>query len=483
MDPTTYPLLIDGRRVETDSESVVQDKYSGTPVGAVCLASETHVDAAAAAAWNVHREQRIEPYRRAQILRATAAIVASRQAEMRELFVAETGFTEHEADVDIARTIDTLELCAEEATRIGGDVVPIDGARGQSHRFAFTLRLPIGPVCAITPFNSPLNTVAHKIAPALAAGNPVVLKPASVTPITAYKLCECFEDADLPAGWLNVLFGSGGAIGTALTADQRFRFYAFTGSSEVGTRLQANVGLRRSQMELGAICATIVCDDAELDGVAAAIAKASFRKAGQVCTSVQRLLVHESHVDRILDELGATARETRAGDPRDPGNDIGPMISEREAVRAESWVREALAAGARAHTEVARSGAVLAPVVLSHVDPGMKVMAQEIFAPVVSVVPFASLDDAFRIANGTPYGLSAGVFTTSVRTAMRAAAELEVGVVQIGDTSSSRVDLMPYGGTKESGFGKEGPHAAVREMCTERLVVFNHVGLEQQAIG
>ena len=169
--------------------------------------------------------------------------------------------------------------------------MPIDGARGQSHRFAFTLQLPIGPVCAITPFNSPLNTVAHKVAPALAAGNPVVLKPASVTPITAYKLCECFEDADLPSGWLNVLFGSGGTIGTTLTADKRFRFYAFTGSSEVGTKLQANVGLRRSQMELGAICATIVCDDAELDGVAAAIAKASFRKAGQVCTSVQRLLV------------------------------------------------------------------------------------------------------------------------------------------------------------------------------------------------
>jgi acyl-CoA reductase-like NAD-dependent aldehyde dehydrogenase len=480
VNPTSYPLLIDGRRVETDSESVVQDKYSGAPVGAVCLASAQHIDAAAAAVWRVHCERRIEPYDRMHILHTTATVVAGRCAELRKMFVAETGFTEREADVDIARTIDTLELCAEEATRIAGAVAPVDGARGQAHRFGFTIRVPIGPVCAITPFNSPLNTVAHKIGPALAAGNPVVLKPASATPITAFMLCECFEQGGLPPGWLNLLFGSGATTGSALAADERFRFYAFTGSSEVGIRLQTNVGLRRSQMELGAICATIVCEDADLDGVAAAVAKAAFRKAGQVCTSVQRLVVHEAHVERILDELGAAACATRAGDPRDPASDIGPMISEREAIRAESWVREAVDSGARAHTEVLRNGPVLAPVVLSDVTPDMKVMAEEIFAPVVSVVPFALLDEAFRIANDTPYGLSAGVFTNNIQTAMRAAAELDVGVVQIGDTSSSRVDLMPYGGTKLSGFGKEGPHAAVEEMSFERLVVFNHVGSDQK---
>lgn len=475
MSLTIHPLLIDGARVETASEAVVQDKYSGVPVGVVCLASAEHVNAAAASAWKVHCEQRLEPYERMRILRTAATLVDGRRAEFRDTFVAETGFTESEAEVDIGRTIDTLELCADEATRIAGEVAPVDGARGQAHRFGFTLRLPIGPVCAITPFNSPLNTVAHKIGPALAAGNPVVLKPASATPMTAYMLCECFEEAGVPPGWLNLLFGGGATTGSTLAADERFRFYAFTGSSEVGLKLQANVGLRRSQMELGAICATIVCDDADLDGIAAAVAKAAFRKAGQVCTSVQRLLVHQEHVDRILDELGAAAGGMRAGDPRDPANDIGPMISEQEAIRAESWVREAIDSGARAHTDVERDGPVLVPVVLSDVTPDMKVMAEEIFAPVVSVVPFASLDEAFRIANDTPYGLAAGVYTNNVQTAMRAAAELEVGVVQIGDTSSSRVDLMPYGGTKLSGFGKEGPRAAVEEMSFERLVVFNHV--------
>jgi succinate-semialdehyde dehydrogenase/glutarate-semialdehyde dehydrogenase len=469
----TYPLLIGGRRVESQQSIVVCDKFTGDEIGAVAVASADDVAHAAASAWEAHRRQQLEPHRRAEILRAAAGILRNERRRFLDAFVAETGFTEREAPVDLQRTIETLELCAEEATRIAGEVVPIDGARGQVHRFAFTLRLPIGPVCAITPFNSPLNTVAHKIGPAIAAGNPVVLKPASATPITAFLLCDALERAGLPPGWLNVVFGGGGTVGQALVDDERFRFYAFTGSTEVGRRLQKSIGLRRSQMELGAICATIVCEDADVEPVAEKVASAAFRKAGQVCTSVQLLLVHESHVDRVLDELGSAARVLVAGDPRDPGTDIGPMISEREAKRAERWVHEALDAGARAHTDIVRDGPVLGPVVLSGVTRDMKVMAEEIFAPVVSVVPFGDFDEALRIANDSPYGLSAGVFTTSWRTAMRAATELDVGVVQLDETSSSRVDLMPYGGTRESGFGKEGPRYAVEEMTLERLVVFN----------
>jgi succinate-semialdehyde dehydrogenase/glutarate-semialdehyde dehydrogenase len=451
----------------------VLDKFTGEQFAAVTLADPDAIAAAASAAQEAFESSPLSDHRRSEILHDAARAVEARVSEFREAFVAETGFTEREAAVDIQRTVDTLDLCAEEARSLAGEGVPLSGARGQEHRFGFTLRVPVGPVCAITPFNSPLNTVAHKVGPAIAAGNPVVLKPAQATPISAFLLCDAFEGAGLPAGWLNIAFGSGPDIGVRLVDNPIFRFYAFTGSTEVGSEIQSRIGLRRSQMELGAISATIVCEDADARAVVAKAVPASFRKAGQVCTSLQRLMVHESLFDEVLEGVAAGAGELKAGDPRDPDSDIGPMISEAEAERAESWVNEALAAGARSHSDVKRIGPVLSPVVLSDVEQGMKVVDREIFAPVVSVMRFSDFDEALDFVNATPYGLTAGVFTSNWRTAMRAARELDVGVVQIDETSSSRVDLMPYGGTRDSGFGKEGPKYAVEEMTFERLVVFN----------
>jgi succinate-semialdehyde dehydrogenase/glutarate-semialdehyde dehydrogenase len=468
-----YPLLIGGAAVETDTATAVVDKFTGAEVAAVADAGPGHVDAACAAAWEAHTGESLAPHRRHQILRGTAAKLAERRTEFVETLVAETGFTVADAEADFRRTLDTLELSAHEATRLAGEMVPLSGAQGQEHRIGFTLKLPIGPVCAITPFNSPLNTVAHKIGPAIAAGNPFVLKPALATPISAYLLCKAMEEAGLPHGWASLLFGTGPALGPALMADPRLRYYAFTGSTDVGRVIQREIGLRRSQMELGAISATIVCSDADLEVVIPKALAAAFRKAGQVCTSLQRLIVHEALADELIARLGAAASSLVAGDPRAPGTDVGPMISEAEAMRAEQWVQEAVAAGACAHTPVAREGAVLAPVVLSDVTPEMKVMADEIFAPVMSVVRFGEVDEAFAIVNDTPYGLSAGIFTSDWKVALRAAHELQVGVVQVDETSSSRVDLMPYGGARDSGFGKEGPRYAADEMSFERLVIFN----------
>jgi len=352
-------------------------------------------------------------------------------------------------------------------------MIPVQGAPGQDPRkLAFTLRMPLGVVCAITPFNSPLNTVAHKVAPALAAGNAVVLKPASYVPLTALALCEILLEAGTPPGFLNVVFG-GAEVGTWLLEDQRIRFYTFTGSTGVGRIIQRHAGLRRTQLELGNISATIVCADANLKLAAERCVGASFRKAGQVCTSVQRILVERPLLERFGEDIRSLAVSLAAGDPRLPGTFVGPMIDEREAVRAETWVHEAVAGGARLILGGQRQRAVLAPTILTDVTASMRVVCDEIFAPVISLLPFDSFDQAIDIANDTPFGLAVGVFTSDVTRALEAARRLEMGSIHINDTSSSRVDLMPYGGVKDSGFGQEGPKYAIRDMTEERLVTLN----------
>lgn len=468
-----YPLIIGGTPVETTETASVLDKFSGTEVGQVSVASQDHVTQAAVAAEETFRAQELPVHERAAILDRAAELISGRSDELQETMTAETGFTLREAGLDISRTVQTMQASAEETRRLVGEMIPFAGAPGQENRVGFTLRVPVGPVCAITPFNSPLNTVVHKVAPAIGAGNPVVLKPALMAPLSAFKLYEILAEAGLPGGWLSVLFGSGSVLGEWLLAEERLRFYAFTGSTEVGERIQAGLGLRRSQMELGAVSATILCEDADVESALKKVAPASFRKAGQVCTSVQLLLVHNDlkpQVENLLPELAAALP---AGDPRDPDISVGPMISEGEARRAEAWVSEALADGAQALTDVRREGPVLSPVVLTGVERGMKVADQEIFAPVVSILGVDGLDQAIDFINEMPFGLTAGVFTADYHRALAAAQRLQVGVVQIGESSSSRVDIMPYGGTKASGFGKEGPRYAIEEMTEERLVVLN----------
>jgi succinate-semialdehyde dehydrogenase/glutarate-semialdehyde dehydrogenase len=472
---TTYPLLIDGEAVTGETTLPVVDKFTGRQIADVACASRAQVARAVQAAADAFAARRLPPYERYAILSRAAVLVQERKAELVETIVAESGFTVSDGETEVARTTQTLILSAEEAKRIHGEMVPLDGAPGVTNRIGFTIRVPVGVVCAITPFNSPLNTVAHKVAPALAAGNSVVLKPASTTPISAALFCRLLIDAGLPAGYINLVNGAGRDIGAWLLEEEHVRFYTFTGSTSVGRAIQRGAGLRRTQLELGSVSSTIVCDDANLEWAAPRCVNASFRKAGQVCTSVQRLFVQEGILDRFVEQLIARTAAAKVGDPRDPATLVGPMIAEREAERAESWVHEAVAQGARVATGGRRDGAIFYPTIVVNATPRMRVMCEEVFAPVISLVPFRSVEDAIRQVNDTPFGLAAGLFTSSISTALQAARDLEVGTLHVNETSSSRVDLMPYGGVKDSGFGREGPRSAIREMTDERLITITDV--------
>lgn len=467
---TTSPLIINGARIHGDITYPVYDKFTGTVLAEVSRASRAQVAEAVHAALQSFQTRPLSPYDRYTILHRAAMLLKERKSSFVETIVAEAGFTVSDANTEVTRAEQTLLLSGEEAKRLNGEVVALDGAPGVTNRLGFTIRVPVGVVCAITPFNSPLNTVAHKVAPALGAGNTVVLKPAAVTPLTAALFCQLLFDAGLPAGHLNLVNGDGHDVGSWLLEEPDIRFYTFTGSTTVGRLIQRGAGLRRTQLELGSISGTIVCDDANIDWALPRCVNSSFRKAGQVCTSVQRLFVHQSIVDRFVNALIAHVGQLKVGDPRDPATLIGPMIAEKEAIRVESWVNEAVAQGADLVAGGQREGALFYPTVLVNASPSMRVMCEEIFGPVISIVPFQDLDEAIRQANDTPFGLAAGIFTQSLSNAMVAARQLEVGSVHVNETSSSRLDLMPYGGIKDSGFGREGPHYAMREMTDERLI-------------
>ncbi|MEM7709974.1 MAG: aldehyde dehydrogenase family protein [Pseudomonadota bacterium] len=405
----------------------------------------------------------LPPPDRAAALRRARDILAARRDEMRDAMVTEAGFPLRDAEGEIARALATLALSAEEATRITGQMVPFDGAI--AGRIGFTLRVPVGIVVAITPFNAPLNTPCHKVGPALAAGNAVILKPSERTPTPARLLGEVLVEAGFPPEAIQVLQG-GPDVAQALLADPRPAFYAFTGSTAAGTAIQRAAGLRRTQMELGSIASTIVLADADLDAAVARCVGASFRKAGQVCTSIQTLYIEQAAATAFTDAYVAAAERMVAGDPRDPTSDVGPMISVAAAERVEAMLK-----GARILTGGTRDRAVLTPTVIA--DPTDAFLTAEAFGPVAAIIPVDGLDDAMARINTTPYGLATGLFTRSLDAAFRAAKTIHVGGVHINETSSSRVDLMPYGGTKASGFGREGPAYAVCEMTEERLVTFS----------
>ncbi|GAA4326191.1 aldehyde dehydrogenase family protein [Pigmentiphaga soli] len=465
--------LIGGQWLGCADSFPVLDKFSRREACRVASASRTQVAQAVALARRAADAGPPPPVERARVLRDAARGVAGRRQAFVDLMATEAGFTRADAHGEIDRAIVTLGLCADEATRLTGDVVPFAASPGSHERIGFTLRFPVGVVCAITPFNAPLNTVLHKIAPAYAAGNAVVLKPSAFTPLTAALLGEVLLEAGMPPDFLAIVQGDGDTVGRWLLEENDIAFYTFTGSTRVGRIIQQAAGLRRTQMELGSIASTLVCATADLDRAAERIANASFRKAGQVCTSVQRLYVHRSVAADFAARLAARAERMRAGDPRDPAVTVGPLISEAAAVRAEQWVAEAAAGGARVLCGGRRDGAVVPPTVLTDVPAQAKTWCQEAFAPIVALRPFDTLEEAIGDANATPYGLSAGVFTTDVRECLYAARHLRFGTVQLNESSSARADVMPFGGVKDSGFGKEGPWHAMREMTEERLVVFN----------
>ena len=472
-NPLTVRPFLAGDWADGDGgREVVLDKYSDQPATIVMTSGHGQVDAAVAGVAEEAARTRLGQHDRYRILAAAAKLVAERREALIEALAVDTGFVTADVSKEVDRTRDTLLLSAEEARRLAGHMVPLAGAEGQDGRLAYTRLDPLGVVCAITPFNSPLNTVAHKIGPAIAAGNGVVLKPASQTPRSADLLLRILLDAGLPPRMISVVYGSGATVGQWLAENPRISFYAFTGSTRVGEQLHRTVGLRRTQLEMGSLASTIICADADLQRSSRLALNAAFRKAGQVCTSVQRLYVHRNVITEVSQLIADGLRGMPVGDPRGEGAFVGPLISPKDAVRVAQWVEEAVDLGAELVAGGTRTGNVVAPTVLRNVPAEAKAMRQEVFGPVVLLRPFDELGEALDDANNTPYGLAAGIFTRDIGTALDAADRLRVGSVHINETSSSRIDLMPFAGVKGSGFGgAEGPRYEIgRASCRERVL-------------
>jgi acyl-CoA reductase-like NAD-dependent aldehyde dehydrogenase len=473
IDVKRAKLFIGGEWLDGVGSYSVYDKFSGTVMGEAECASWMQVNSAVEKAQESYLKYPLESHKSADILIKAASILESRRDEIAATITAEAGFPMIDSQNEVTRSAQVLILSAEEGKRMAGHGVPIDASPGNSHRMAFTIRVPRGVVCGITAFNSPLNMVVHKVAPALASGNTVVIKPPQPTPFSAIYLVEALIEAGLPPSHIQLVQGDGENVGTHLVNNQKIAFYTFTGSTRVGTLIRSAIGLRPSAMELGSIAATIVHEDADLERAAPRIANSGFRRAGQACTSTQRLFVHEAIADRFTKMVAAATEALPCGDPHDPKTIVGPMISEKEARRAESWVLEAVAQGARLVTGGTREGALMRPTILKGVTKSMRVMCEEIFAPVLSIVPYSSFDAVIDEVNSTEFGLATGVFTRNIMLAMNAAKRLHVGVVHINEPSSSRVDLMPFAGVKQSGLGREGPKYAMEEMTEERLITIS----------
>jgi acyl-CoA reductase-like NAD-dependent aldehyde dehydrogenase len=445
----------------------VRSPFSGDVVGTVekngAAEARAAVDAAAAAL-----AQPLPAHERARILDATAKLLEARQEEAARTISAEAGKPLKAARVEAQRAVSTYTFAAVEARKLAGEMVPMDASAAGEGKLAFTLRLPIGVVGAISPFNFPLNLVAHKIAPALAAGCPVVLKPASATPLSALFLGALEEEAGLPAGWLNVVTGSASEIGDVLVEDDRVKLITFTGSGDVGWGLAERAHRKRVKLELGNATPAIVCADAPGDA-ASKLAANAFSFAGQSCISVQRIFVLEDAWDAFVAEFVPKVEALVVGDPADPSTDVGPVISDDDRGRILAWIRES-------EGEVLTGGdttadGLIRPTVIANPSRSDKVQCEEVFGPVVTLTRVATLDDAIEQANATRYGLQAAIFSSDVHSCLEAARRLEFGGVTVNEAPTFRADQMPYGGVKASGNTKEGPAWTVREMTEERLVV------------
>lgn len=412
-------------------------------------------------------------YERWKILRTAADLMAARNDELGRTISSEEGKVIAEGRGEASRAVETMMGSAEEAKRIHGETVPLDADPTGSKKLGFTLRVPCGVVAAIAPFNFPLNLVTHKVGPALAAGNSVIIKPASDTPLSALKLTEILLEAGLPPEGIQCVAGPGGEIGDALVADRRVRKVTFTGSREIGDRICRTAGIKKVTMELGSNSPVIVMPDADLDKVATVLAMTGYGNAGQTCISTQRVLAAKKVYGDLLGSLKPKVEALTTGNQLDEKSKVGPMVKESEAVRVDSWINEAVAGGARLVAGGGRRGAIYMPAVVADVHPDMRISRDELFGPAVAVTPFDTIEEAIALANDSVYGLAAGIFTENVEWAMKFAREAEAGNLHVNWGSQWRVDLMPYGGLKDSGFGKEGPRYAVEEMTELKMVVFH----------
>lgn len=437
-------------------------------------ADEAETDAAIEAACAaITAMARLHAYERAAILEKLALSLQQRKDEAARIVALEAAKPVSIAAGEVARTIQTYKFAAEEAKRIHGETIPMDAAPGGEGKFAYTTRHPLGVIGAITPFNFPLNLVAHKVGPAIAAGNTVVLKPASQTPLSAFFIAGLLMEAGLPEGALNIVTGSGSVVGNRIVTDDRVAMVTFTGSPEVGIGIRAKAGLKRVTLELGSNSALIVDQGVDLDAIMGRCVFGAFSNQGQVCISLQRIYVHEAIFDDFVSKFADRTRQLVLGDPLDPRTDISAMISGRETDRALAWIEEAKAAGASIITGGTVRDGILEPTVITNASPEMKVSCREVFAPIVILNPVSSLEEAFERVNDSRYGLQAGIYTNNIHAALRAAEVLHVGGVIINDIPTFRVDHMPYGGVKESGTGREGVKYAVEEMTELKLVVLN----------
>jgi glyceraldehyde-3-phosphate dehydrogenase (NADP+) len=463
-----------GKWVDRSDRIDVVNPYSGAIIDNVPRAAAGDVQAALETlVAGAQAMRKMSLYERGRVLRRAAALMEQRADDLARTISAEEGKTLAEARLEAGRARETIEVSAEEARRVSGEMVPLEAAPGAAGRIGFTLRVPCGIVAAITPFNFPLNLVCHKVGPALAAGNAVIAKPASDTPLSALKLVEILLEAGVPGEAIACLTGSGGALGEAICTDKRVRKISFTGSYDVGERICRMAGMKRVTMELGSNSPVIVMDDADLEQAAEAVAAAGYSNAGQVCISAQRILAAGTIRGDFLDALKPRVEALTVGDPAAASTKIGPLVRETEAQRVETWIEEAIAGGARLVTGGKRDGALYAPTILDEVDPQMRVSRDELFGPAVAVTAFDDVQQAIRLANDTRYGLAAAIFTQDIDRAMAFAREVDSGNLHVNWSTQWRADLMPYGGLKDSGMGKEGPKYAIREMTEEKMVVLH----------
>ena len=468
-----WGFFLDGKWVSEGDSIEVLAPYDGAVVGTTFRATAAHGELGVRAAQRAFEITRKLPgYERQRILREVSEGIRARTEEFARLMAREAGKPLRTARAEVERAIFTFSVAAEEATRIGGEFLPLDWQPAAAGRAGIVRRFSLGPILAITPFNFPLNLVAHKLAPAIAAGCTIVLKPAPQTPLTSLLLAEVIEKAGWPVGALNVLPLSN-PDAERLVGDDRLKLLSFTGSGPVGWALKQKSGKKKVVLELGGNAAVIVHSDADVEQAAHRCVQGGFSYAGQSCISVQRIFVQRSIEEKFKAALLAGVRKLKVGDPLDDSVDVGPMISEASARRAESWIEEAVAGGAKLLTGGQRTGSVLAPAVLTHTQPKMKVNCEEVFAPVVVVEPYDEFGEAIRRVNDSAYGLQAGVFTHDSKLLFSAFDELEVGGVIAGDVSAWRIDHMPYGGVKDSGIGREGLRYAIEEMTEPRILVLN----------
>lgn len=470
---THYKMYIGGEWKDSQSKMPVFDKCTGEQIATYAATTVGEADAAVQAARASFKSVELTPTQRSDILVKAAGYLMEEQEVIAQMICHEAGRLLTDSRGEVMRTAQAIINAAEEGRRICGEMVPVDGMAGGESKLCFTLRVPVGVVCAITPFNVPLSLTAHKVAPAIAAGNTVVLKPTQDTPGFAVKLVEALLKAGLPENHIQLVLGGGSTVGEALLLNEDINFYTFTGSIVTGRHIKDKIGLRRCSLELGSNAAVIVHSDANVQKAAVSCMAKGFANAGQVCMRPQRLYVHEDVLDKFIDAGIAYASKLMVGDPTDSKTNIGPMIRETEVERVDSWVKEAVAGGARVLIGGDPIGTrFYKPTILIDVKDDMKVVSGEIFGPVLVIIPYTDFDDAICRANNSIYGLQSGVFTSDINLAMKAAKKMESGGVIINETSFTRVDNMPYGGIKNSSAGgKEGPKYAIEAMTDLKTIL------------